>query len=488
MRLGLAAVLVLLAAAAPQDLDALEQRLRSSDDKDRQQAVRGLAGLASEQAWELVLGALGDPVPMVADEAQLALARIPNGQVLELVLGVKGLRSRDDLVRERVAEGLGRTELELAPELFARPLRDGLPAVRRALAWTIERRRIGAHEDLQKALLNAYRGDRDPGVRAACLLASSVDLRPELALKEVLTAKQSDAYELRAAGVLLMRGSETEQVISHLRGATEDPSLSVRIVAAEELAARADTPSARALVDLLERETSLRLRWRLVELLQGLSGKKYRLDTRPWRDWADALPGDWSGAERTAEVDHGAVTAALAGQRILSGRIVFLIDMSGSIWMEADGGRTRKELIDDELRVALEALGPEQHFNLIPYTEAPRPWKKGLTEAVPANVKKALKWFEGRKERGVGDFWEALTLAMEDPEVDTIVMLGDGSPSGGERWNLRLMKDLFQERNRFRRVVLDAVLTDPSPGIVGYWREMTAASGGRLLEISFDDR
>ena len=487
--MGPLTVLSLVAAAAlPQDLADLERELRSSNDKERQRAVHGLSALDSEEAWELVLRALADPAPMVADEAQLQLAQIPSGEVLELALGKRGLRSRDDLVRLRVAEALGRVALDIPAEVFVPPLGDRSPEVRRALAWSVERRGLRGDEQLDEALTAAYRDDRDPGVRAACLLAGNAGAPPGIALLATFAFCDDEAPEVRAASVLLTRVAETEKVIDILRLGAEDPSPSVRTVVAEELAARGDAPSARALVDVLERETTLRLRWRVVELLQGVSGRKHRLDVRPWRDWADELPRDWSGAERAVEVDHGPVTAALAGLPILSERIVFLIDLSGSIWMKGDDGRTRKELVDEELRIALEALGPEQHFNLIPYTGAPIPWKKGLTAATRADVKKALKWFRGRKDQGVGDLWGALTLAMADPEVDTIVALGDGAPSGGERWNLRLMKDLFLERNRFRRIALDAVLTDPPPSIVRYWREMTAESGGRLLEISFDDR
>ena len=63
-----AALLMLaLAAFGSQDVEALERELKSSDDRARRKAVQELAQVASEEAWELVVGALRDPRPMVAD-------------------------------------------------------------------------------------------------------------------------------------------------------------------------------------------------------------------------------------------------------------------------------------------------------------------------------------------------------------------------------------------------------------------------------------
>jgi len=151
--------------------------------------------------------------------------------------------------------------------------------------------------------------------------------------------------------------------------------------------------------------------------------------------------------------------------------------------LQKPDGRTRKELVDEELRKALEALPESTRFNVIPYTATAVPWQKSLVPAERKNVAKALEWFVGRKDTGTGDLWGALQLALADPAVDTLVVLSDGAPSGGRRWNLGLMKQLFAEQNRFRRVELDAVLADASGWLAREWDEMCAATGGRTLQI-----
>ena len=84
----------------------------------------------------------------------------------------------------------------------------------------------------------------------------------------------------------------------------------------------------------------------------------------------------------------------------------------------------------------------------------------------------------------MGDFWGALEVALADPEADTLVVLTDGAPSGGRRWNLGLMKQLFAERNRFRRLEVDAVLADASGRLKRDWEELCGSSGGRTVEYS----
>lgn len=480
-------VAVLLFALFSQDVKSLERELRSSNDKDRREAVQDLARLKSSEAWELIVDALEDPAPMVADEAQIQLREVPSPEVLELVTGKKGLGSRDALVRLRVAEGLGRVPLTLDAELLAKPLRDKDPAVRRALLWSLQRKaeRGGFGTTAGRALELAdklLKSEKDGAVRAAAVVALGACAAPHEEL--IANALEHEDPRSRAAAVLVASRLDADGALKWIPRLSKDPDPGVRTVAAEALAEIVDSRAALALVWQLEAETTLRRKWRVVELLQGMSGKKHRLDPRPWRDWAEGLDMEWTGPERKRAPDHGEVSAAFAGLPILSDRVTFLIDLSGSIWEERSDGRTRKEVIDEELRKALEALPAESRFNLIPYTSKPIPWKDELVDASAKNVSKALKWFEGRKDQGTGNFWDALVLALEDPEVDTLISLSDGAPSGGHRWNVELMKELYRERNRFRRVVLDAIIVDRSGWLVDQWKEMCAASGGRVHAIS----
>lgn len=462
------------------DLEALERDLRSSNDMDRWRAVQGLAEIGSEEAWELVLGVLGDDSARVADEAQLRLPSCPVEDVRDALLGKEGIASSKAQVRLRASELVGRMEAPLPFDAFTKALSDKDPEVRRNLCWSLERLAEAGHLtelDARKpaqALERMSKKDKSPGVRAAAFLALA-RTNPESTESLRARAVGDKEPEVRAAALWLSDEAA-------LRVALADPVAGVRWVAAERLAELGTRSGFEALVELLGTEESLRLRWRVVDHLQALSGLKHRLDVRPWRDFLAGLPEGWEpqgGSRRDPEAPDS--TAAFAGLPILSDRLSFLIDFSGSMWATVETGLTRKQQVDSELSRALDALGPEVKFNLIPYANDPHPWNDELQEASPRNVKKAKAWFEGLDERGTGDLWSALTLALGDPEVDSLVVLHDGSPTGGIAWNVELFESLLGERLRFRGVCFDCVLVRDTKFLRRRWEEIATGTGGRFV-------
>jgi hypothetical protein len=325
-------------------------------------------------------------------------------------------------------------------------------------------------------------------VRARVLAALCV-LDPGAARAPLEEARRARDPLLRgAAAAHLAVVLEPSAAVERLAGLSADPEASVRRVAVEALA---DLGSREALAPLIERlaaETEERLLLRLVERLQRLSGLKHRRDPRPWRDWLRTLPEGWKGATRAAPSppeEPGARSAvAFAGLPIVSKRVTILIDLSGSIWNVRPDGKTRKQVIDERLREALEALPEDTRFNLVPYTSEPIPWRPELTLATPARVREAAAWFEARRESGSGNFWDAAMLALADPGVDTLIVLFDGAPTGGSRHRLELIVPLFLERNQARRVTVDLVLVDASRKLQRMWSGLADGTGGRMLAVS----
>ncbi|MAF64388.1 MAG: hypothetical protein CMJ84_01840 [Planctomycetes bacterium] len=471
------------------DLDALEKGLRSENARERQEAVRGLAEEGSSEAWELVLETLTDPEPRVADEAQIRLEGIRERRDLEELFGKRGLKARKGIAAERAAEAIGRIPLKFEEQRLGRLLGHRDPAVRAAFLWSLERlAEAGRIEfegegDLGKALAKLCSKDKDPHVRACALTALAAISGPKAGTVAPRLLLDDDAA-VRCAVASIWTYVPTEAVNGDVLGLLAlDPSAAVRLQVAEEYGRMASSRGARGLARMLEREEQLRVSWRIVEHLQGLSGLKYGLDGRPWRDWAASLEGDWEPAEEGEERTYEDMTSAFAGMQVLSGRLAVLIDMSGSMWEEVDGGRTRKQAADAEVRRLLESLPGETLFNLIPYSATPKPWEDELVLASPRNVKKAVEAFEGSTLRGTGNFWDAYWKALEDPLVDTVMVLTDGAPTGGERWNLSLMKSLLPQRNRYRKVVLDAILFDSNGFLESQWTQMCAATGGRCSTV-----
>ncbi len=465
----------------------LERELDSQDPEARRVAVGKLVRLGDERAWRAVLGALADPDGRVADRAQLVLADADE-RIVGDVLGRAGLEAREDSVRVRAAELVGRVKCPVRGEALVGGVSDRSAEVRRRVAWSIERlaraKRLAG--DVAKKLVPAVRrkaaSDRDPLVRGAMLFALDA-LDPELALAHALSALDDRREEVRMAAAWVA-GTRDEHAAAIVRRLAHDPAPRVRSLLAEMQERRASPDAANSLVVLLEAEERLRLRWGIVEALRRLSGMHYRLDARPWRLWVDGLPQGWRPTPGAfVEAPREGATTAFAGMPLLSDRVAFLFDCSGSLWNRREDGLTRKEFADEALRRALSTLPEDALFNVIPYTDRPFPWSPRSVQASGRNVARALDYFEGCMESGTGDFYEAALLAMEDPDVDTIVVLTDGAPTGGEVWDLELIVPLLLERNRFRRMRFDSVLVDAPGGFVPHWKMLAERSGGITLSI-----
>ncbi len=486
---------LLLAGPGPAGDDALAEvkaKLKSSDKWVRLAAVEELARNAGEEAWELVIGALADPKGEVADTAQLVLASLDRPRVLEVLSGKDGLGSKEPLVRARVAEALGRLVIDPPPKLLLRALDDDDPEARRMAAWSIERlTRAGriapeGRRPFLSPLAQRAERERDPLARARALFALT-ELDPAAARSAVESARREKDVLVRGAATALLSRVLDPAVAAEVLGLSSgDPAFSVRTVALQSLVELGTRAAVAILVERLTRETEERLLLRLVEHLQRLSGLKHRRDPRPWRDWLAGLPEDWRGSCTRAtepDLDPGQRTVVLAGLPILSKRVALLIDLSGSIWNLRPDGKTRKEIIDARLRETLEGFTPDVRFNLIPYTGKPLPWQERLASATPAHVREAASWFENLKDSGSGNFWDAAMLALEDPEVDTLVVLFDGAPTGGTRHRLELLIPLFLERNAARRVCVDVILVDASRKLQRFWGELAEETGGRLVAV-----
>lgn len=489
-------VLPLFSLSGDEPVAEAQEALQSRDAAERESAVRRLARLDTERAWELVAGALADPAGSVAETAELELGKARSTLALAALLGRSGLAAREESVAARAAEALGRSPHPLPAE----PLLEAIERddERRALAlWAIESAARGGRwpevdESFQRVARLA-RGSPRHGRDGAAERVAARALACALALDrargaELLRKCLADGGGgLRAAAcTLAAEHLEPEAAEGLAVELLDDDDWRARSAALDVVAALGAPASLARLLERLTREPRPRLRARLLERLQARSGRRHGADPRPWQAWIESLGEDRaraSGAAADADPHAREQTVSLERVEVRSDHVAFLVDFSGSMWMGRAEGPARKELVDVRLAELLERLDQKTRFLLIPFTQVPHPWQAELVSATRGNVAKAASFFEQCRERGSGDFWEAALLALADDAVDTLVVLTDGVPTGGAYNRMELLARLFAERNLSRRVTLDALLIDPSPASLASWSRLCAGTGGRCTPV-----
>ncbi len=475
------------------ELEELRRKFNDSDPSKRRTAVNGLARLGGDDAWSMILEALADADGRVADQAQLRLGESASPVVLKGLLGRQGLRAKDDWIRRRSAEALGRFQSAVELSAWIRALGDSEETVRSTVCWSIERlaERSALPDDekgkLKAALCKRLEHDREPAVRARALFALAAMQCEELDELLLRALKDSRRPELRCAALLLVSGqssSESSPAQSFARQLLRDPEPSVRAACIGMLGACGNAADMLALAGTLSSEERLRLRWRVVSVLRRNSGLRYGLNPRPWQAWAARLPDDWRPVPIRRDDEIG--SEVFDGLPVLSDRLSFLVDFSGSLWNAREDGLTRKQFADRELERALGKLADASKFNLVPYTGEPHPWRDELQVGRPKLKKEALHWFQSNRESGQGNVCAAIAEALGDPLVDSLVIMTDGAPTGGRRWNLELMMDELIEANRLRCIAFDIVLVDAPGGLVRHWRRLADSSGGELAEVQME--
>jgi len=472
-------------------LAELDRRLREPRPEKRRRAVRELAELGTHEAWERVVEALEDADAQVADEAQLRLAELRDERWLRALLGRAGLRAQEPLVRLRVAEAFGRMNTGVDGEALAGALRRREPKLARTILWTLERAAsrgvlVGDLDRIADAVEELFEG-RGPrtgkgALRGACLL-SLCELAPARARRAARAALVDREPEVRCAALRALERGDADAATDDAAGLAADDAPAVRLQAIETLAGTARRASLTHLIERLGDEPRSRIRWRIVACLQHLSGMKYRSDPRSWSRWLAQQPADWTPeAAELPVAELGDRSRAFAGLNVLSDRVCFLIDFSGSLWQGKVGDKTRKDIAVEVLAQALGSLPPEARFNLIPYTNVPIPFAERLVDPSRRNVERAIDFLRDCNASGKGNVYDAIQLALLDPDVDTIVIYTDGAPTGGHRWNLDLMVELLLEQGRTRGVAFDAVLIDTPGGKRKRWERLAEASGGRVVE------
>jgi hypothetical protein len=250
-----------------------------------------------------------------------------------------------------------------------------------------------------------------------------------------------------------------------------------------------------ALIDVLERfvlhpdqvrsgQLSGILRHRAHEVLVSLSGAIFPIDAiDQWRAfWAKEK--DSFKVPEAPKAQAGTVSSGFFGVPVQGTRVLFIVDVSGSMLQPMPVGGTTGGAIPDEVPIrldvakrellrAVDQLPEESSFNIVTFSNGAKLWQKDL---VPANKKSKeafRKFVEELRADGGTNLWGGMQEALKvkaltygdryESHADEVFILSDGLPSVGEVIDPKEILRLIAETNRFAQMRINTVYISGEP-------------------------
>ncbi len=341
------------------------------------------------------------------------------------------------------------------------------------------------------ALLRALGNQRDPRA-AGALMAAARDGSEELRIAALEALAQLPALPDEASPFLasiLSDGTILERIFAMFATRAESivpailPNLKhadwrVRLTAVRTLARLRTKGSIPSLIDVVgDNDERWRVRSEATHALAFITQQRKGVVAEAWRRW-------WEKHGATFRVppikqdasDERQSVASFFGIPIDSDRVVFVIDVSGSMEAAARKGKTRRELATAQLFAAAQSLPGKPRINVVLFSNKTERWKTQLTKLEPKQLGRFLK---KRKSGGGTALYDGIEAAFADREADTIVVLTDGKVTGGKITDENAIVEAVRALNRGGLVRLHAVAIGIESKLL---RRLAEDSDGRYAE------
>jgi len=174
--------------------------------------------------------------------------------------------------------------------------------------------------------------------------------------------------------------------------------------------------------------------------------------------------------------------ASFFGIRIKSHRVIFVIDVSGSMNQEtrtSRAGTARITIAKQELQAAIESLDDGALFNIIPFSSDVSYWVDDVADSGQTSRQEAREFVERLGAGGGTNLYGAIQAAFADPDVDTIFVLSDGEPSVGAVTDPGEIREHVRQWNEHRKIQINTIAVGGSFHILEWLAE---DSGGSHVE------
>jgi hypothetical protein len=203
---------------------------------------------------------------------------------------------------------------------------------------------------------------------------------------------------------------------------------------------------------------------------------------------------------REAVGPKATVAGGFFGIPVLGRRVVFVIDVSGSMIAPAPqpaepgatvagGPPTRLDIARLECWNAIKDNGADTYFNLVVFSDHAAAWKPDLVPATTGNKTALRNYLTRLRAAGSTNLWAGLATGMsmqteasssgQREPVDEVFLLSDGHPSSGEITEANIIVARIGEQNRHAKIRLNTVFIGSHASPLD---QLAKPGGGALLQ------
>ena len=378
-------------------------------------------------------------------------------------------------VRAMVARALGKLDVEDAIKYLRKMLRDGSEVVRVAAVEALGERNEPECEEL---LHKEAEGRNVENALTAINGLSKFKSKKTFKLLEKLTRSRNP--DIRISAFDAMGDLMDPEALPLYKKGLKKKEWQIRAAIIRALGKLREKESIDILIERMPKEKG-RLQVDIAQALQKLTGKALGYEQKLWKSWWKAKKDSFVFTDKVEGVGGagggGAAATTYYGVPVLSERIIFCLDISGSMSSSAGGGESRLELAKKELGNVIKALGKKVYINLIFFETTIDPWQKKLV-SLSRYRPQALKAVKALKTRGGTNIYDTLEMAFEDKDVDTIYLLSDGAPGSGKIVDTTEILREIRKKNRSRQIIINTI----SLGSSSFMRDLAEQNGGNYVE------
>ncbi len=173
------------------------------------------------------------------------------------------------------------------------------------------------------------------------------------------------------------------------------------------------------------------------------------------------------GPKETGDVAPPKKGTTFYGIQTFSDRILFIVDISGSmdkVQKGVGGGKTKMEICKQELIGSVFNLNTTDTFNVIFFNHQVIPWQNRKVQATEGKKKLLKTWVTDQEPLGGTNIYDALELGFKiahrvtgPPNLDTIFFLTDGNPTAGKIRDAKTILETVKGWNETAKMTIHCI-------------------------------